>query len=439
MKDTKNDSNAANAWSARFPVTLGLIALLVLIGGFGTWSVTSQIAGAIIAPGAIEVEQNRQVVQHPDGGVVEALVVREGDTVAAGDVLIRLDAGQIASELSIAENQLFELMARRGRLEAERDDLETIAFDPLLLNSGSKDAQDLMDGQVRLFEQRRENLASEVSQLGKRIGQIGSQNEGIAAQQAALDKQLVLITRELSNKQTLLDKGLAQSSAVMALEREEAAILGQRGELIAELALNEGRRTEIDIEILKIRSQRREEAIQTLRDLGYRELELAERLRALTEQMGRLDIRAPLAGIVHAMQVFAEREVVQPAQPVLYIVPQDKRLVIGVRVDPIHVDEIRVGQDVTLRFSAFDSRTTAELTGRVVTISADTLVDEVTGQSYYRARIELLDGELEKLPEDAILIPGMPVEAFLRTDDRSPLSYLVEPLSDYFNKAFRES
>lgn len=429
------------AWSARTPVTLGVIALIVLVGGFGTWSVTTNIAGAIIAPGAIEVEQNRQVVQHPDGGVVEAIVVREGDTVAAGDVLLRLDEVELASERAIVENQLFELMARRGRLEAERDGLSEITFDPMLIDAAktNEDAADLMAGQARLFTQRAENLDAEVSQLEKRTGQIESQNDGIAAQQEALDKQLALIQQELANKQSLLDKGLAQASAVMALQREEAAILGQRGELTAALAENEGRRTEIEIEILKIRAQRREEAIQTMRDLGYRELELAERLRALTDQMGRLTIRAPLSGVVHAMQVFATREVIQPAQPVLYIVPQDERLVIGVRVEPIHVDEVRVNQEVTLRFSAFDARHTPELIGRVQTISADTLVDEVTGMSYYRARIEVNEGELDKLPEGAVLIPGMPVEAFLRTDDRSPLSYLIEPLSDYFNRALRES
>ncbi|MBV7410808.1 HlyD family type I secretion periplasmic adaptor subunit [Maritimibacter sp. DP1N21-5] len=438
---TAPEADVARAWSARSHVIAGFAGLVLLVGGFGTWSITTDIAGAIVAPGAVEAEQNRQVVQHPDGGVIDTIEVREGDRVEPGDVLIRLDPEQLQSELTIVQNQLFELVARRGRLEAERDGSVAVTFDPMLSEAlaTAPETAALMDGQVRLFTQRRENLAAERSQLEKRVEQIADQNHGIDAQQTALSRQLSLIEEELANKRSLLDRSLVQSSVVLALERDQAAIMGQQGELTSLHAQNEGRITEIEIEILKLDQTRREEAITMLRDLGYQELELAERRRALKSQLGRLDIRAPLSGVVHAMQVFAEREVIGPAQPLLYIVPQDNRLVIAAQVDPIHIDEIHVGQEVSLRLASLDSRQTPVLEGRVLTISADALIEEATGRSYYRARIELSPEELARLPEGTVLIPGMPVESYLRTADRTPLAYLVKPLADYFNRAFRES
>ncbi|WP_095587323.1 HlyD family type I secretion periplasmic adaptor subunit [Actibacterium ureilyticum] len=428
------------AWSARGPMVIGMTALVLLIGGFGTWSVLANISGAIIASGQVEVDQNRQVVQHPDGGVVEKIMIDEGDTVAAGDVLIDLDAKLLRSELAIVEGQLFEIMARRGRLQAERDDATEIAFDPALIDLARTRPEviDLMEGQSRLFEARQISLEKETDQLDKRRGQITDQVVGIAAQQKALESQLSLIQQELASQQELLEKGLAQAPRVLALQREEAGLLGRVGELAASVAQAEGRITETDIEILKLGTSRREEAITQLRDLQYRELELAERRQSLQEQLDRLEIRAPVSGIVYDLTVFTPRSVIRAAEPVLYIVPQDRPLVIAARIEPIHIDQVLAGQEVILRFSAFDSRTTPELNGTVVKVSADSFTDERTQATYYRAEIELNPGELEKL-KDLKIIPGMPVETYMRTNDRTPMGYLVKPLADYFNKAFRES
>ncbi|MFU8777577.1 MAG: HlyD family type I secretion periplasmic adaptor subunit [Roseovarius sp.] len=428
------------AWSARKPLIIGLIGLILLVGGFGTWASFTQISGAIIAPGRIEVEQNRQVVQHPDGGVVFAIEIKEGDKVSAGQVLVRLDPTDLQSKRSIIENQLAELMARRGRLEAERDGRNTLNFDPLLIEISTRnaDASALMTGQKSLFEARAQTVAAEIDQLHKRRGQITNQIEGIEAQQIALARQLELIEMELTDQQTLLDRGLAQASRVLGLQREQSRLTGSMGELAAQKAEAEGRITEIEISILKLGTDRREEAITTLRDLQFRELELREQRRALIEQMGRLDIPAPVSGVVYNLQVFAVRSVIRPADPVLFIVPQDRPLVINARVENIHIDKLFVGQDVTLRFSALDQRTTPELFGRVTQISADAFEDETTRVSYYRAEIVLSEGEQARLPEGIALIPGMPVEAFIRTADRTPLAYLVKPFTDYLAKAFRE-
>lgn len=428
-------------WSARKPLMLGLVALLILVGGFGGWAVFTEIAGAVVASGRIEVDQNRQVVQHIDGGIVDSIEVREGNLVEKGQVLLRLDGSAMRSELVIIESQLYEFMARHARLEAERDLRDTIQFAPALLEAAeqNEDVAEIMAGQRNLFEARRDSLNREVEQLAKRRGQIESLIEGIDAQQNAMSTQLELMREELSDQQTLLDSGLAQKSRLLALKREEARLSGTLGELQASKAENEGKITEIDIQILSLANQQREEAITQLRDILSREFELAEQSRALRERIDRLDIKAPLAGVVYDMKVFAERSVIRPADPLLYIIPQDRPLVITTRIEPTNIDQVYPGQEVSLRFSAFDSRTTPQLFGTVTRVSADAFVDENRGTSYYTAELILKEGEIERLPEGDVLLPGMPVEAFLRTDDRSPMAYLLKPLTDYFIKAFRET
>lgn len=432
-----NDRN----WSARKPLWIGGLALATLVLGFGAWAVGTEIAGAIVTSGRVEVDRNRQIVQHIDGGVVTEIKVEEGDRVELGQILMQLDEAELTLELTVTEGQLWELMARRGRLDAERDDAQELEFDPELVEIAetSQEAAGLMEGQRRLFVARTDTLNRNLDQLGKRKAQIQSQIVGIDAQNVALNQQLDLIKAELSDQQALLDKGLAQASRVLSLRREEASLAGRVGELLASRAQAEGRVTEIEIEALKLASTRREEAITTLRDLRYRELELSERRRHLMSKIENLDIRAPVAGLVYGLQVFASQSVIQPAEPLLYIVPQDRPLIAAVQVPTIHVDQVFPGQTVTLKFSAFDQRTTPDLEGSVVHISADAFQDDQTGGSFYKAEIELLEGEVEKLPAEASLVPGMPVDAFFRTRDRTPWEYLTKPLTDYFVRAFRES
>lgn len=426
-------------WSAAGGMTLGALGLLILIGGFGGWAVFSRIAGAVVAPGQVEVEQHRQVVQHLDGGVVEKIAVREGQEVEAGDLLIGLDGTLLRTELAIVEGQYFEIMSRRGRLEAERADRPEITFQEELTDLAKEraDVNEMMVGQKSLFDSRLETLRQSIDQLDKQAQQVGQQIEGIDAQLAAMDDQRRLINDELVDTKGLLDKGLAQAPRVRALEREAARLDGQLGELKATRARDETQITEIGINKLRLRAERRESAETELEELGYRELELAERRRGLTEQISRLDIRAPVSGIVHQLQVTTPRSVVRPAEPVMYIIPQDRPLVIGARIPPINIDEVSVGQEVVLRFSAFSSRTTPEIDGVLAQVSADAVVDEATQMQFYRAEVTLPDSERDKLG-DLALIPGMPVEVYIQTGERSPLAYLLKPLTDYFVRAFRE-
>ncbi|WP_109563127.1 HlyD family type I secretion periplasmic adaptor subunit [Jannaschia seohaensis] len=431
---------AAATWTARRQLIIGILGLAVLLGGFGYWAVTANISGAIISSGQIAVESNRQVVQHPDGGVVAEISVREGDVVEAGQTLLTLDRTLQNSEAQILRNQLFELAARSARLEAERDGLDTLTFPDDLAAATQTDPEvaDMVSGQERLFAARRELFERETEQLIRRKAQIGNQVDGIAAQSEALALQLEFLREELDAQQSLLDRGLAQAPRVLALRREEARLLGQVGEFEAAVAELEGRATEIDLEVLKLENRLREEAISLLRDLQFRETELAEQYRSVQERLSRMEIKAPVSGVVYGLTVFTPRSVIRPAEPVLYLVPQDRPLVIQTQVDPIHIDQVYPGQDVTLRLSSFDMKTTPELFGSIVRVSPDSFTDEVTGAPYYQAEVLPNDGELDRLDESLVLLPGMPVEAYIRTQDRTPLAYLVKPLTDYFNRAFRE-
>jgi HlyD family secretion protein len=433
-------SEVQSLLSARTSVIVGSVTAALLVLGFGVWSVASEIAGAVVASGQIEVSQNRQVVQHPDGGVVAEIAVKEAQPVKAGDLLIRLDGALVKSELAIVEGQLFEVMARSARLEAERNDAAAPEFSGELaeLAKTRPEVADLIEGQRSLFTARRESVLKQSEQLQKRAAQIGSQIEGVDAQVAALSQQLDLIEQELTDQRTLLEKGLAQSSRVLALEREASRLQGSVGELQASRAQAEGRATEVELEVLRLAAVRREEANTQLRDIGARVLELAERRRSLTEQIARLEIRAPVSGTVLGLVVSTPQSVIRPAEPLLYLIPQDRPLIITAQVQTIDVDQVFVGQKVRLMFPAFSARTTPELNGHVVTVSADVLVDERAQMAYYKAEIALDPGEIDRL-EGLTLIPGMPVETFIQTGARSPMAYLLKPFTDYFAAAFRES
>ena len=426
--------------SANGTVALGLFTLIVLLGAGGTWATLTRISGAIIASGRIEVAQNRQVVQHPDGGVVAKIAVKEGARVNAGDTLMTLDPSQHLSELVILEGLLFELIARRGRLEAEREDRVAIAFDAVLRNASRRDIrlQGLMQGQRRLFAARKTSLGQQKAQLEKRRNQIADQIIGITAQKTAAARQVELIEQDLEDQMILFERGLTQATRIRDLKREQARLQGILGELIARKAQAEGLITEIEIETVKISSTRHETAISQLRDQHYREMELKEQRLALKQQLARLDIKAPVSGIVYGLQVFALRTVIRAAEPLLYLVPQDRPLVIAAQVAPMYIDQLFIGQTVFLRFSALDQNNTPELLGLVAQISADTFQNDSAKGAYYRVEITLAQGETARLPEGATLRPGMPVETYINMGDRSPLAYLIKPLSNYFVKAFRE-
>ena len=429
----------AGRWSAGGYIRNGLILTALLVFGLGTWSATAMLSGAVIAPGQLRVEAKRQVVQHPHGGVVGEILVREGDVVEAGDVLVRLDGTQLRSELAVLESQLYELMARRGRLEAEQVGADAIRFDPDVRAAAGEDPDvaELLAGQRQLFAARAETLEREIELTHEREQQLEEQIKGTEAEVASLKRQAELIQKELADQRSLFEKGLAQANRVLALEREAARLEGQRAQLVAQTAQLRGQISELGIEKLRLEDDRREEAVAELRELGFRELELKERRLALLERLSRLDVRAPRPGVVYDMAVHALQAVVRAADPILYIVPSDTELVVDARVNPVNIDQLYPTQEAVLRFSAFNARTTPEISATVVNISPDAFRDDLTGEPYYLVEVVPEEGELAKLGE-RLLIPGMPVEVFIQTSQRTALNYLVRPISDYFARALRE-
>ena len=426
--------------SAKSAMRRGFFTLALLVAILGGWGMATQLDGAVIAPGQVQVESNRQVVQHPDGGVIARIAVREGQTVTAGDELLTLDGTLLLAERAIIATQLSETRARRARLQAERDDSPEPVFPPDLLALAETDPQvaEQITGQRRLFEARRDTLARQSEQLARRRAQVDAQIAGIDAQSAALAIQTRLIEDERKDQQTLLDRGLAQSARVLALTREVASLQGRLGELAAQRAQAEGRMTEIDLEFLRLAALRREEATAELREIGPLERELAERLGALSERIDRLTIRAPVSGTVLGLAVTTPRAVIRPADPILYLVPQDRPLVISIRIPPLHVDEVHVGQPVRLIFSALATRNLPDIMGTLSRVSADALSDPNTVAPFFLAEVTLSPEAIAPLG-DQQLLPGMPVEAFLPTGSRSPISYLLKPFTDYFLHAFRET
>lgn len=428
-----------NKWNGRNYALIGYTTVFVLLGGMVAWAALTRINGAVVAAGIIEVASNRQVVQHPTGGVVGKIMVQDGDKVAAGDVLMRLDDTFDRSELAVIEGQLFSLLGTAARLTAEQDEKSEIRFDPELIERAKTDpeVQEIIAGQTRLMQARLESRQKQIGQLNEKKQQIAKQNEGLDSRIKALDTQLELIEQELDAQNKLLKQSLTNASRVLQLQREEADISGTIAQARSSIAENAGKVAEIELAILNIDSSVREEATTSLREIEAKIAELKENRTAKLETMSRMDITAPVPGVILGMQVHALKSVIKPADPLLYIIPQENDLIIKTQISPTQIDQVHVGQVAHIRFGAFDHRSTPEIFGHVTKVAADVLQDQRTGTSYYQAEIKPDTGEMQKLG-DKHVIPGMPVETFIQTSERSPLEYLVKPLADYFAKAFRE-
>lgn len=426
-------------WSAKWPLLIAALAAVVLVGGIGAWAVKTEIAGAVIATGTLQVQNDSQVVQHPDGGVVQEILVRNGDRVAAGDTLFRLDDVFLRTELAVIEGQLSEIFVRKARLQAERDDAPDVIYGtpPVFEMVSSDTIEEQKAGQLSLFHARIDSSQRRKDQILRQQRQVEDQIESFNAEIRAVERQSELIGTESEAVESLVDRKLAQLPRLLELQRSAAELEGRAGSLRGQIAEALTRISTLELEALQLSDQRREEAITQLRDLELNERELTERRIALLERLGRLKIVAPVDGVVFGSIVFAERGVIRAADPLLYLIPDDQPLHVSARIEPIHVDQIYPGQDVALVFSAFNRRTTPEGTGRVAIVSADATTDEVTGMPYYEAKVTIDDSFLEAL-DGLALLPGMPVETFIKTDMRTPMSYMVQPLLVYFQRAFRE-
>jgi len=424
--------------SIRKHLIVGLAVVGVLAGGLGGWASTQLISGALIAPGQIVVESNVKKVQHPTGGVVGELLARDGDKVKAGDVVVRLDDTVTKANLAIVTKNLDGAMARAARLEAEQRALDKIKFPPQLTNRATDpDAAAVMSSESKLFDVRVTGRAGQKSQLRERIAQLKEQIEGLSAQERSKEQEIALVQQELTGVKDLYDKHLVQISRLTTLERDSARLNGERAQYVAARAEARGKISETELQIIQIDKDMVSEVSKDLRETNDKIGELIERKVTAEDQLRRVEIRAPQDGIVEQSTVHTVGGVITAGDTIMLIVPQSDDLQVEAKVNPQDIDKLQVGQKTLLRLSAFNQRTTPELNGVVSRVQPDVTTDQRTGQSYYTIRVSMPPEEIARLG-DVKLIPGMPVEAFVQTGDRTMMSYLMKPLHDQLMRAFRE-
>jgi HlyD family secretion protein len=424
--------------SIRLHLIMGLAVVVVLAGGFGGWASTAQISGALIAPGAVVVDSNVKKVQHPTGGVVGELRARDGDLVKAGDVVVRLDDTVTKAGLAIVTKNLDGLWARAARLEAEQRGLDTITFPPMLLNRAEDpDVKNVIASESKLFEVRTTGRTGQKAQLRERIAQLNEEIGGLTAQEKAKEQEIALVQKELVGVSSLYDQHLIQLSRLTTLQRDAARLNGERGQYIASKAQAKGKITETELQIIQVDKDLVSDVSKDLRETNDKIGEFVERKVTAEDQLRRVDIRAPQDGMVLQSTVHTVGGVITAGDAIMMIVPQADDLSVEAKVNPQDIDKLQIGQKTLLRLSAFNQRTTPELNGKVTRVSADVTTEQRTGQSYYTIRVSLPPEEVTRLG-DVKLIPGMPVEAFVQTGDRTMFSYLIKPLSDQLMRSFRE-
>jgi len=424
--------------SIRFNLLGGAAVAFFLVGGIGLWASTTELSGAVLASGTTVVESNVKKVQHLTGGVVARLFVREGDKVHGGDVLVQLDDTVLRANLAIVSKSLDAMTARKTRLESERDGSTEITWpSDLLTRVEDTDAARAMDGERRLFEFRSRARFGQKTQLRERIAQLREEIGGQLALQASKGEEIELIKKELEGVRGLWEKNLVQLTRLTALSREAARLKGELAQSISATAQSRGRISEVEQQIIQIDQDLSSEVARDLREVESKIGEFIERKVSAEDQLKRVGIRSPQDGVVHQLAIHTVGGVVVPGDPIMMIVPEADHLSVEAKVSPQDIDQLRVGQTAGLRFTAFNQRTTPEIAGTVSRISADVSVDQRNGQNFFTIRISTTADETRRLG-DVKLIPGMPVEIFAKTYDRSVLSYFTKPLHDQIARAFRE-
>lgn len=418
----------------------GLLFILIFIFGFGAWAALAPLESAAIAPGEIVVEGDRQKVEHLEGGIVGEILVREGDLVSAGEPLILLDATQARASVGVLSTRLTYAAALEARLIAERDGESSLSLTPWLKERAADDpeVQKIIEAQSNILRSRSETMKSQLAILENRKEQFGEEIVGLRSEVDAIDQELVHIRAELSDVSQLVGKKLAPRARLYSLQRQEAEILGRRGRIIAQIARARQSIAEADLRGSSMKTEAVEQAISELRDVQGEIADLQERLSAARDVLRRTEIVAPVGGTVVNLQVHTTNGIIKPGDTLMEIVPVGEGRVIHARVDPIDIDVVRSGLSASIRLTAFSARTTPELSGEVVTVSADRLVDQNSGLPYYEARVKIDESEMSKI-SDLNLMPGMPVEVMIATGETTLLNYLVQPFTDLLRRGISES
>jgi membrane fusion protein len=421
----------------RHVAVVGVLSL-ALVCGIGGWAATTELSSAVIGEGVVVVNGDVKKIQHLTGGIVSEVMVSENDHVTAGQVLIRLDGTTVRANLSIVESTLAQLYARRARLKAERIGAASFEVEENIADlTSSTSAAKLLDGEQKLFDSRRSALIGMKSQLASRKDQLGEQIKGLVVQINATNDSLGLIEQELEGIDTLYKKGLVTLQRLNTLKRARADLQGNSGQEIAAKAEAEGKAIEIDRQSIQLDEDRRSEIAKDLTDVEAQIAEYEERRGTALDQLHRLDITAPLTGRVHELSVHTVNGVIDPGQTLMLVVPENEDLTVEAKVTTRDIDQVYVGQSVDVRFSAFDQRTTPDVSGEITSIAPDVVKDERTGISYYPLRVKPKPESIARM-KTIKLYPGMPAEVFIKIGDRTVISYLTKPLTDQMQHVFRE-
>jgi HlyD family secretion protein len=417
-------------------VIVGTFTAGFLLIGCGGWAALAALQGAIIATGMVKVDQNLKEVQHRDGGIVKTLAIRQGDLVSEGQVLITLDEVQTKAELLIVRSQLAEALARRARLIAERDNLPNLEVPGKIIELGPA-APTLLMEESRLFNGNKRARESQKEQLQHSIAQSGEEIKGLQARLAAKAQEVELVGKEREKFIGLHAKGIIPNERVFTFERDWARILGERGEIQSSIARARARISELTVQMIAVDQNASTEAQRELRTVDARISELSERKVAIDDRLARAEIRAPVSGYVNELFMFTVGGVISPAAKLATIVPTGTDLRFEVKIVTADIDQVRAGQEARVRLAAFSRNDTPELKGRVTFVSPASTRDPATNLDHYVAQVELHSHEAEKIAAYR-LVPGMPVEVFITTQERTAMSYLLKPLVDQANRAFRE-
>jgi HlyD family secretion protein len=440
MMNTKSpDIRKAAERSARVHILAGLAVIVLVLGGTAVWAARTEISGAVVSSGLVVVESKVKKVQHPTGGVVAEITVKNGSKVQAGDLLVRLDETVSRANLQVITKQLDELVMREARLEAERDGSSTITLpDSYHGRESEPDIAKRIAGETFFFKSRRESLEGQKEQLGERVLQLREEITGLDRQIKSKKSEIEIVQSELAGVAELEKLKLVTTMRVNQLRRDATRLEGELGQLESAAAQAKGRIAEIGVEMIRIDQEFKTSIIQELRDNTAQQAELVERRIAAEDQLKRIDIRAPQSGVVHELEVNTVGGVINQAETLMLIVPEGEELTVEARIATHDIDQVLNGDKTAfVRFSAFDMHQTPELNGNIVSVSADLTVDQMTGVPYYLARISIPREELAKLKQKR-LVPGMPAEIYVRTQNRTVLSYLFKPIEDQMERAFRE-
>ncbi len=416
-----------------------MFTILAVFGGGGAWAALTKISGAIIAPGSISVESKIKTIQHLQGGIVAQIYVRNGDRVKAGDPLIRLDDTALSAKLNITTNNLLELVARRARLEAELEGRKNIEFPKEILDKADMAiTQRIMASKIALFEARKQARQGQKGMMEQKIIQLGEQIRGMQAQMQSKTNQADILMNNIQRKQEAATAGLISQDNMDQLRRQHLQLVGEAGELTSSIAGIRSTITQTRLQIIQIDIDLRESVQKELREVSGKITELREQENALNDTLRRTLIVSPVSGRVHNLTIFTVGGVVPPAKPILQIIPDNDRLIIEARVKVTDVDQVYIGQQASVVLSAFNTRTTPTLTAEVTNISAARLIDSSTNTPYFNVEIEIAESELARLDPSQKLLPGMPADAYIRTNERTPLDYLLKPLANQIMRAFKE-